>query len=99
WATGTTIVYAESIDAITANIAEIRPTILCAVPRLYEKMYARVLENAQRSGALKHRLFEWGRGVADRWTDVTLSGRTPGVLLGAQYALARRLVFSKVHQR
>ena len=99
WATGSTIVYAESIDAVAANIGEVRPTILCAVPRLYEKMYARVIENAQKSGGVKLKLFEWARRVADRWTDETLAGRSPGALLGLQYALARRLVFSKVHAR
>jgi long-chain acyl-CoA synthetase len=99
WATGTTIAYAESIDTVAANIGEVRPTIVCAVPRLYEKMYARVLENAQKSGGIKLRLFAWARGVASRWSDVKLAGRSPGPLLGAQYGLARRLVFSKVHAR
>jgi long-chain acyl-CoA synthetase len=99
WSTGTTIIYAESIDAIAANIAEVRPTIVCAVPRLYEKMYARVLENAQRSGGVKRMLFGWARGVADRWSDAKLGGRSPGPFLDAEYALARRLVFSKVHAR
>jgi long-chain acyl-CoA synthetase len=99
WSTGTTIVYAESIDAIAANIGEVRPTILCAVPRLYEKMYARIVENAQRAGAVRRALFEWARRTAGRWTDATLAGRSPGAILDLQYAAARRLVFSKVHAR
>jgi long-chain acyl-CoA synthetase len=99
WATGTTIVYAESIDTVATNMTEVRPTIVCAVPRLYEKIYARVVENAQRSGAVKYKLFEWARGVANRWTDARFSGQGTGALLGLQYAIAKRLVFSKLHAR
>jgi long-chain acyl-CoA synthetase len=99
WATGTTIAYAENIDAVAANMGEVRPTIMCAVPRLYEKMYARVLENVLRGSAVKKRIFFWGRGVAARWTDETLAGRTPGGWLSWQYGLARKLVFAKLHER
>jgi long-chain acyl-CoA synthetase len=99
WNTGTTIAYAESIDAVPFNMSEVRPTLMCAVPRLYEKMYARVLENALRSGALRKRIFFWARGVAARWSDRTLAGATPGPVLAWKYSLARRLVFSKIHER
>src|SRR5689334_9175109 len=57
--TGTSIAYAESIDAVPANMLEVRPTLMTSVPRLYEKMYARVLENASSGGGLKKRIFHW----------------------------------------
>ena len=98
-ATGTSIAYAESFDTVPANLQEVRPTIVLSVPRLYEKMYARVLENALAGGTVKKRLFFWARGVADRWADVKLAGGTPKGLLAAQYALAQRLVFSKLRAR
>jgi long-chain acyl-CoA synthetase len=62
-------------------------------------MYARILENAQKSGGIKLKLFEWARSVASRWSDAKLAGRSPGTLLDLQYGLAQRLVFSKVHAR
>jgi len=62
-------------------------------------MYARVLENALSGGAIKRRIFFWARSVADRWANETLAGRKPGAFLGAQYALAQRLVFSKLKAR
>ncbi len=97
--TGTTIAYAESIDTVPRDLQEVRPTIVCSVPRLYEKMYARVLENALGGGALKKRIFFWARAAAERWADRVLAGRRPGMLLALQYRLAQRLVFSKLRAR
>ncbi len=98
-ATGTTIAYAESVDTVPLNMTEVRPTLVLSVPRLYEKMYARVLESALSGGAVKKRIFFWARGVAERWADVRLAGGTPRGLLAAQYRVAQRLVFSKLKAR
>src|SRR5512143_1777109 len=97
--TGTSIAYAESIDTVPINMAEVRPTLLMSVPRLYEKMYARILDNALSGGATKTRIFFWARRVADRWADATLAGETPRGALALQYRLAQRLVFSKLQAR
>jgi long-chain acyl-CoA synthetase len=99
WATGSSIAYAESIDTVPANMVEVRPTIVLSVPRLYEKMYARVLESALTGGYIKKQIFFWARGVAERWANETLAGKQPGALLARQYALAQKLVFSKVKAR
>lgn len=96
---GASIAYAESIDTVPVDLVTVQPTIVLSVPRLYEKMYARVLENALAGGALKKRIFFWARGVADRWADITLAGGTPRGLLALQYGLAQRLVFSKLKAR
>jgi long-chain acyl-CoA synthetase len=99
FATGTSIAYAESIDTVPANMQEVRPTLVLSVPRLYEKMYARVLESALTGGFLKKNIFFWARGVAERWADEKLAGKEPGWLLGKQYAIAQKLVFSKLKTR
>jgi long-chain acyl-CoA synthetase len=99
WATGTSIAYAESIDTVPVNLVEVRPTIVLSVPRLYEKMYARVLETALSGGVVKKKIFFWARGVADRWANQKLAGETPGPLLAGQYSLAQKLVFSKLRAR
>jgi long-chain acyl-CoA synthetase len=99
FSTGTTIAYVDSFEQVPQGLLEIRPSIALSVPRLYEKMYARVLENALSGGAIKRRIFFWARSVADRWADEKLAGREPGGLLAAQYALAQRLVFSKLKAR
>ena len=99
FATGTSIAYAESIDTVPANMQEVRPTLVLSVPRLYEKMYARVLETALTGGFLKKKIFFWARGVAERWANEKLAGKEPGGLLGKQYAIAQKLVFSKLKAR
>jgi long-chain acyl-CoA synthetase len=98
-ATGTSIAYAESIDTVPVNLTEVRPTLVLSVPRLYEKMYARVLENALAGGGVKKQIFFWARAVADRWADQKLAGREPAGLLALQYAVAQHLVFSKLQAR
>ncbi len=99
WSIGAAIHYVESFDAVPICLQEVRPTFAMSVPRLYEKMYARVFENALASGAFRKRIFFWARAVADRWADEKLAGRTPRGPLAWQYALAQKLVFSKLHAR
>jgi long-chain acyl-CoA synthetase len=96
---GASIAYAESIDTVPVDMQTVRPTLVLSVPRLYEKMYARVLENALAGGAVKKRIFFWARGVAERWADVRLAGSEPRGLLALQYAVAQKLVFSKLKAR
>lgn len=99
FATGTSIAYAQSVESVPQNMLEVRPTIMVSVPRLYEKMYARVIENATSGGTLKRAIFNWARRVGDRWAEVKLAGGTPSGLLATRYSLAERLVFSKLQQR
>ena len=98
-AVGASIAYAESNETVPNNLIEVRPSFVLSVPRLYEKFYARVLENALSGGSMKKRIFFWARSVADKWSERTLAGRSPGLLLGAQYRIAQRLVFSKLRER
>ncbi|MCC6929808.1 MAG: long-chain fatty acid--CoA ligase [Gemmatimonadaceae bacterium] len=97
--TGTSIAYVESFDLVPICMQEVRPTIAMSVPRLYEKMYARVLENALSGSGTRKRIFFWARGVADRWANEKLAGREPSGLLALQYAIAQKLVFSKLKAR
>ena len=99
FAGGCTIAYAESIEAVAANLGEVRPTILSSVPRIYEKLYARIMESGNAGSPIKKRIFHWSLQVADEWADAFLAKREPGTLLAAKYALAQKLVFSKIKQR
>jgi long-chain acyl-CoA synthetase len=96
---GVSIAYAESIDTVPLNLSEVKPTFCMSVPRLFEKMYARVVENAVSGGAVKAKIFHWAVAVADRWADEVLAGRQPGGFLAWQYGVAQKLVFSKLKER
>jgi long-chain acyl-CoA synthetase len=96
---GVSIAYVESIDTILQNIGEIRPTIVVSVPRIYEKIYARVLESALAGGGLKKTIFFWARGVGDKWSAEMQAGHRPAGFLGFQYGIADKLVFSKLRAR
>jgi len=96
---GTTISYAESIEKVPVNLGEVKPTVVLSVPRLFEKIYARVLENAMAGGAVKRRIFFWARRNAERWADLKLAGEPIPAMLGIKKAIADRLVFSKLRAR
>ena len=90
---GATINYAESIDTVPQNLMEVSPTFVTSVPRLYEKIYARVLENALAGGGVKKRIFFWAKGVGERWADLMLAKQPVPGGLQFQYNVATKLVF------
>jgi long-chain acyl-CoA synthetase len=94
--TGTTMIFAESFDTIGRDIAFVRPTMVTGVPRVYEKMQARILEKAAAVPGLKGALFKWGLGASTRKARAQLTGNRPGPLTSVQANMADRLVFSKV---
>jgi long-chain acyl-CoA synthetase len=96
FAAGVSIAYVESMDSIAKNMQEVRPTIVVAVPRIYEKINARITDTAMRAGGAKRAIFLWAQKVGDRWTTVSLDGGRPGPLLALEHAIADKLVFSKV---
>jgi long-chain acyl-CoA synthetase len=89
---GCLIAYARSIDTVPDDLKEIRPTIVVSVPRLYEKVYAKVTAATGAKGTL----VGWARGVGEAWATAKLEGREPSLGVRLQYGLARRLVFSKI---
>jgi long-chain acyl-CoA synthetase len=96
---GATIAYATSIDTVAAEMAEVRPTVMTAVPRFYEKIFGRVLDAALSGSALKRRLFLWARKSGETWVDYALSKRSIPSGVAFRRRLAERLVFTKLQQR
>ncbi len=92
---GARVFFAESIDKIGDNMREVHPTVLVAVPRLYEKVYARIKERAAAGGRAKEAILLWAVGVAKRWARLRVAHERVPVLLGLQHKLASRIVFSK----
>jgi long-chain acyl-CoA synthetase len=97
---GCAIAYAEpTIERLPANMVEVRPTVMVAVPRLYERLYARVISTVEAGPELRQRIFNWALGLGSQKYANHLAGREDGWWLRAQLALADRLVFGKIKER
>ncbi|MCD6150593.1 MAG: long-chain fatty acid--CoA ligase [Deltaproteobacteria bacterium] len=96
---GATIAYAEAIDTVPLNMEEVGPTIMISVPRLFEKIYAKIYDAALHSSGLKRRLMFWAFGVADKIAVCKEGKKEPSAFLDWQYGLAKKLVFSKMGEK
>ena len=96
---GVVISYAESVEAVQTNLVEIRPTVCCAVPRVYEKVYARALELASTASPIRKKIFFWAKRVGDEWTTRRLGGRMIPLDLRFARMVANLLVFSRLRAR
>lgn len=96
---GVIINYAESFDTVAANLGEVKPTVVLSVPRLYEKVYARVLENALSGSAIKRNIFFWAKRAGEQWATLSLAGMPIPKGLAVKRAIADRLVFKKLRAR
>jgi long-chain acyl-CoA synthetase len=96
---GATIAYAEGVDKVPANMLEVRPTIMLSVPRLYEKMYARVQEKVAGDPPARQRVFRWAISVGRAYFKHRVDRSSPPLLLRLQHKLADALVFAKIRQR
>lgn len=95
---GVTIVFAESLETVGRDLPIVRPTVMTAVPRVYEKFQARILERGQALPQPRRTLFHWGVRVARARGRAGAPERPVGGVLAVESALADRLVFSKIRQ-
>ena len=96
---GWTSCFAESVEALVGNLAEVRPTIWFAVPRVFEKVYAKIINQVEGYPPARRQIFNWALGVGKDVVELATQGKRPGMVLAAQHALATKLVFSKVSSR
>ncbi len=97
---GCAIAYAEPlIERLPANMVEVRPTVMVAVPRLYERVYARVVATVESGAKVRQRIFGWALGLGRQKYANRLEGRADSFWLRAQLTLANRLVFDRIRAR
>jgi len=92
---GISVFYAESLEKIGDNMREVRPTLMLAVPRLFEKIYARIKEKAAAGGRFKAALLAWAVEVGKQCARHTFNHQSVPLRLALQHKLLSRLVFSK----
>ena len=92
---GTPLAYVESLEAVAQALLEVRPTITAAVPRFFEKIYARIVEQGSKATGVKRMLFDWAMNVAQRAAPWRATGAPASLALKAQWKLADKLVYKK----
>ena len=96
---GAKIYYAESIDTVPQNMSEVKPTLMISVPRLYDKMYAKVLDGIKSASSIKQKLFWWAIGIGTKFSTFRLAKTPIPYLLNKKFGLANKLVFSKIKEK
>jgi long-chain acyl-CoA synthetase len=92
-------VFAESLDKVVDNLQIAKPTILLAVPRIFEKVYSKILENIQKENELKKKVFDWALEVSTKYFEKINKDKSPSALEIIQKNLAYKLVFEKIYNR
>jgi long-chain acyl-CoA synthetase len=96
---GCTVAYAESVEAVAQNLLEIRPHIMVSVPRVFEKIYTKVMDQVLVSPAPRRKIFFWALKVGRQYGARKLAGQPIPAGLRFKRAIAHKLVFSKVIAR
>ena len=96
---GLTVTFAESLDTIARDLQRVKPTVMTGVPRVFEKLYAKIHATVAEAPPLRQRLFHWAIGVGKATAQAQLARRKAPWFTTVQEPLADRLVLSKVRQR
>jgi long-chain acyl-CoA synthetase len=92
---GVSVYYSASFDQVGENLREVRPTVMTAVPRLFEKVYHRIVKKGLSEKGWKRRIFVRALDVGQRYGEAKYRGKRLRPLLSLQQGMANRLVFSK----
>jgi long-chain acyl-CoA synthetase len=93
---GVSVAYVEQLEMVAQSLLEVRPTIAAAVPRLYEKIYANVVEKGHQEQGIKRKLFDWALRVAEEAVPWRAYGRSARLGLKVQWAIAGAIVYKKI---
>jgi long-chain acyl-CoA synthetase len=91
--------FAASMEQAAEDCAEVKPSFIVGVPRVYEKIQEAIQDIARRGGDIKERVFSWSMRVGARVSKLRREGREPSTALALQHRSAERLVFSRVKER
>lgn len=98
FSTGGAIYYAESIEAVAQNMIEVKPTIITTVPRLFERIYSKILKNVESQPATKQKIFYWAVEIGKEYAIARKKNNIP-MALSAKHKIAKKLVFDKLLEK
>jgi long-chain acyl-CoA synthetase len=87
------------VDKIVENLGHVKPTFVAAVPRIFEKVYNKVVDGAKKAGGVTWSIFKWAVEVGREVSLLRQKGQEPGGLLAMKYSIATQLIFSKLQAR
>jgi long-chain acyl-CoA synthetase len=93
---GCPVAYVEVVESVAQALLEIHPTVLAAVPRFFEKIYARLMEQGSRATGAKRKIFDFAMQTAKEAAPWRCGEREAGLALKAKWAIANKLVYSKI---
>ena len=93
---GCPVAYVEAVENVAQALLEVQPTVLAAVPRFFEKIYARLMEQGSRTKGLKHSIFEFAMRTARQAAPWRCGEKSANLALKLQWVVADRLVYSKI---
>ncbi len=96
---GHTLAIDGRIPKLIDNLAVVKPTLMAAAPRIFEKVYNKVVQGAKDGGGMKWRIFQWAIGVGKQVSALRQQGKEPSGLLAIKNRLAEKLVFAKLKAR
>jgi long-chain acyl-CoA synthetase len=95
---GVTIAYVEAVEQVAQALLEIQPTLLAAVPRVFEKIYTRVVEQGSKQTGYRRRIFDWAMEVASRSALWRSGEQNVNSQVKLAWGLADKLVYSKIRE-
>ena len=98
-ARGCKIAFAQSLELLAKNMAEVKPTVMSCVPRLLERIHDKAMKSGTADGGVKAKLFVWAIETGQKHREIKEAGKKPGVLMNMQHQLADKLVFSKIKEK
>jgi len=92
-------VYAESLEKLFDNIQVVRPTVMIAVPRIFEKIYAKIMAQVNEGNLIKKQTFKWASHIAENYFKKIDNDLSPSATEMIEFRLAQKIVFSKIYAR
>ena len=98
-AVGSKIAFAQSLELLAKNMAEVKPTVMSCVPRLLERIHDKAMKNGTSAGGIKAKIFLSSIETGKEFREVHEAGKKPSLILGIKKSIAEKLVFSKIKEK
>lgn len=98
-AKGCKIAFAQSLELLARNMAEVKPTVMSCVPRLLERIHDKAIKSGTSGSGTKTNIFNWSLETGKKYRVIKEAGNNPGLVLSMKQKIADKLVFSKIKEK